>query len=91
VHHAVEASRPLCKRLNHELTVTLPSDPVFLDADPARLSQIVGNLLNNACKLTLYRCEHRNRSFWTQRGFSGADPTGEVCDAGVSLNEANVA
>ena len=50
VHNAVEASRPLCERLNHDLTVTLPSDSVFLDADPARLSQIVGNLLNNGCK-----------------------------------------
>lgn len=52
VHHSVEAARPLCERLKHNLTVTLPSDPVFVNADPTRLAQILGNLLNNACKFT---------------------------------------
>jgi PAS domain S-box-containing protein len=52
VNQAVEAVRALYRSMNHELTVSLPAQPVHLDADPTRLAQVVGNLLNNACKFT---------------------------------------
>ena len=47
---AVEMCAPIMSEMNHRLTVRLPDEEVYLDADPARLGQIFGNLLNNASK-----------------------------------------
>lgn len=51
-NHAVEASRPLIDRMGHELDVKLPSQPVYLDVDPLRVTQVFSNLLSNAAKYT---------------------------------------
>jgi two-component system, chemotaxis family, CheB/CheR fusion protein len=49
---AVETCQPVVERFRHALTVTLPTEPVWIDGDSVRLAQVVGNLCNNACKYT---------------------------------------
>ena len=39
-----------CMDDRHELDVELPDEPVWIDGDSARVEQIVGNLLTNACR-----------------------------------------
>ena len=50
IHGAIETSEPVIRAGNHRLIVSFPDEPLLLDADPVRLAQIFGNLLNNAAK-----------------------------------------
>jgi PAS domain S-box-containing protein len=52
VHQAAEATRPLADSARHTLRVVDPPGPIYLEADPARLAQVFGNLLNNSAKYT---------------------------------------
>jgi CheY-like chemotaxis protein len=49
---AVETARPLIDSKQHQLLVSLPEESITLEADPLRLSQVIGNLLTNAAKYT---------------------------------------
>jgi PAS domain S-box-containing protein len=49
---AVEAVRPLLDERGHRLRVALPPGPLWLEADPVRLEQILTNLLSNSAKYT---------------------------------------
>lgn len=47
---AVELSRPLIEAAGHTLETELPPHEIVLDADEGRLTQVLGNLLNNAAR-----------------------------------------
>jgi PAS domain S-box-containing protein len=49
---AIETSRPMIDAREHALDVVLPGDALFVDGDPARLAQVVSNVLNNAARYT---------------------------------------
>lgn len=50
VEASVEAVRPRLDGRNQHLEIRLPVEPVWLEADPLRVSQILSNLLTNASK-----------------------------------------
>jgi PAS domain S-box-containing protein len=52
VRNAIETSHPLVQAGRHRLDVSLPGDALWLEGDPVRLTQVLGNLLNNSAKYT---------------------------------------
>ena len=47
---AIEQSRPHFEANGQRLMVDVPETPLHADADPVRIAQIIGNLLNNAAR-----------------------------------------
>jgi PAS domain S-box-containing protein len=52
VARAIEMASPLIEQRRHALAVHVAARGLALDADPARLAQVVANLLTNAAKYT---------------------------------------
>ena len=80
VHHAVEACRPAMECAEHDLSITLPPQPVYLHGDPMRLAQVIGNLLSNACKLT-----DKNGRIWLTVEHEGEQAVIRVRDTGIGI------
>jgi CheY-like chemotaxis protein len=64
----------------HRLSVDLPAEPVTIEADPLRLSQILSNLLNNAAKFT-----PAGGVISLSAAVSGSELTLRVSDTGVGI------
>ena len=80
VEAALEASRPLIESSGHALDLDLPEAPIWLDADPTRLEQVVGNLLNNAAKYT-----PRGGRIRVSLGQEGGEAVMAVADTGLGI------
>jgi signal transduction histidine kinase len=52
IQHSVETARTLLESKKHHLALSLPAAPIWVHGDFARLSQVIGNLLNNGAKYT---------------------------------------
>lgn len=77
---AVETVRPAIEQNGHELTVSLPPEPVHLDADLTRLAQVFANLLHNSAKYT-----DRGGRIWLTAAREGGGVSVTVRDTGIGI------
>jgi PAS domain S-box-containing protein len=77
---AIETVRPAVDAAGHELIVSQPVEPVHLDADLTRLSQVFSNLLANSVKFT-----ETGGRIWITAARDGHDVVVRVRDSGIGL------
>ena len=80
VNSALETCDPLVRQSGHELTVTLPDEPVYVDADKTRLAQALCNLLTNAAKYS-----ERGGHIRLTAGWQDGEAVLSVKDTGVGI------
>lgn len=83
IAQAVEESRPLMEARKHQLTFTCPDEPIRLEADATRLTQVVANLLNNAAKYT-----NEGGHIWLTVERKQAEAVLRVRDDGIGITSA---
>jgi signal transduction histidine kinase len=52
LERSMDHAREMIRAHGHQVELSTGSEPLWVDADPVRLDQILGNLLNNAAKYT---------------------------------------
>jgi signal transduction histidine kinase len=80
IRSAMETSRPLIEAAGHTLDTDIAKEPIWLEADLTRLSQVVSNLLNNAAR---YTPDHGRIALSLQR--EGEEAVIAVTDNGVGV------
>ena len=80
VHDAIEMCQPLIQRSSHEVTLIAPEPSLVVEADPARLGQVFGNLLNNACRYTAHKGH-----IWVTIERSGGEAVVTITDTGIGI------
>jgi PAS domain S-box-containing protein len=80
VARAVETAQSVLDAHGQELDLSMPPSPVWLEADPTRLSQVIGNLLNNAAKYS-----QRPGRVWLSVAREGAQAVIRVKDEGMGI------
>ncbi len=82
IQRAVEAVRPLVDERRHRLHVKTAADPLPVNGDMTRLTQVVVNLLNNAAKYT-----PAGGDITLETAIEGDDVVLRVKDSGVGMPE----
>jgi signal transduction histidine kinase/DNA-binding response OmpR family regulator len=85
VNRATETSRSLIEAAKQDLVVSLPTEPVLLEADPVRLAQAFSNLLNNASKYS-----EQGSRIWFAVTHENNEVIVRVRDTGIGIPQDNL-
>lgn len=80
ITNAVETARPLIDAAEHQFALSLPPEPVLLNADLTRLAQVFGNLLSNSAKYTA-----RGGHIWLKANVHDGHVIISVHDNGIGI------
>jgi len=83
IQRAIEAVRPLIDERKHALHLQLADQPLAVNGDMTRLTQVVVNLLNNAAKYT-----PEGGDLTVETAIEGDDAVLRVKDTGVGMPDA---
>lgn len=85
IHLAVETCQPLIEARRQKFSLALPSEPLWVDGDRARLAQVLSNLINNAAKYT-----EEGGSLGLAVESSGNEVCIRVYDSGCGIDQADL-
>jgi PAS domain S-box-containing protein len=77
---AAETVQPVLDAQGQELVVSQPNEPVRLYVDPTRITQVIGNLLNNAAKFS-----HQAGRVWLTAERHDGEAVVRVRDEGMGI------
>ncbi len=80
IEMALETSREMIESSGHQLTISLPEEFIYLDADLTRIAQIFLNLLNNAAKYT-----QPGGKIWLTAEKESNEVVVSICDTGIGI------
>jgi PAS domain S-box-containing protein len=80
IRSALELSKPLIDANQHRVAITLPPDPLTVEGDATRLTQVIANLLNNAAKYM-----EPGGQIWLTAAREGSEAMISVRDAGIGI------
>ena len=81
ITQAVEIARPMAEAQGHKVVVSVPMQSMKIDADPVRIAQIFGNLLQNA-----YKYSEPGATVWLSVERQGSDVRISIRDSGIGIS-----
>ncbi|HWA14919.1 MAG TPA: PAS domain S-box protein, partial [Gemmatimonadales bacterium] len=80
ISQAIEVARQMAEAQDHKVVVSVPMQSMKVDADPVRLAQIFGNLLQNAHKYS-----DPGATIWLSAERIGSEVQVSVRDTGIGI------